>query len=293
MIRRCPTLLTPLLVACVFALTSQPEFTRADGLVNYTLTSTDGLPAATGPLPGTPSVTVTGAIATGSAAVSVPSTNGLGVGYLVTGTGIPSGTTVSQVGSGGSQITLSQSATTSGSESLVFTPNIAAPQVVALIEPVGSVPAPPANSTAGPLTILAGSQGFNQSGVYDFLNTPKDANGNLLQPIALGLSFYNNASSQGLASLANGGVLNFSLNVANQNAPPQLVSQTKGVSITLEQGASTSGSGSSDTSSGGSGGQITTENVPEPLSVLVWSALAGAGLLRSRAARKSRRDLVQ
>jgi len=284
--------LTPLFVACVVALTLQPEFTRADGLVNYTLTSTDALPAATGPLPGTPSVALNGALATGSAAVSVPSTNGLGVGYLVTGTGVPTGTTISQIGSGGSQITLSQNATTSGAESLVFTPNIAAPQVVALIEPVGSVPAPPANSTAGPLTILAGSSGFNASGVYDFLNTPKDANGNLLQPVALGLSFYNNAG-QGLASLANGGILNFSLNVANQNAPPQLVSQTSGVSIALQTASSTSGSGATDTSSGGGGTQVTTENIPEPLSVLVWSALAGAGLLRSRALRKSRRDLVQ
>ena len=286
MIRRCPTLLTPLLVAGVFALTLQPEFTRADGLVNYTLTSTDGLPAATGPVPGTPSVTLTGAVSTGSATVSVPNTNGVGVGYLVTGTGIPAGTTVSQIASVGSGLTLSQNATASGSESLVFTPNIAAPQVVALIEPVGSVPAPPANSTAGPLTILAGSQGFNASGVYDFLNTPKDANGNLLQPVALGLSFY----GQGLASLANGGILKFALDVADQNAPPQLVSQTPGVSIAV-QPASTTGTGDTGTVGGGTG--ITDQNVPEPLSVLVWSAIAGAGLLRSRAIRKSRRDLVQ
>ena len=185
----------------------------------------------------------------------MPSTSGVGVGYLVTGTGIPSGTTVSQIGSGGSQITLSQNATASKqSESLVFTPNIAPPQVVAAIEPVGGVPAPPSDVDVWPADISwQDHKDSIRTCVYDFLNTPKDTNGNLLQPIALGLSFY----GQGLASLANGGILNFSLNVANQNAPPQLVSQTPGVSITLERAASTSGSGSSDTNSGGgSGGQI-------------------------------------
>ena len=50
----------------------------------------------------------------GSATVSVPSTTGVGVGYEVSGTGIPTGTTVSQIGSGGSQVTLSQSATVAG-----------------------------------------------------------------------------------------------------------------------------------------------------------------------------------
>ena len=104
--------------------------------------------------------------------------------------------------------TLSQNATISGPESLVFTPTIAPPQVVALIEPAGGVVTPPSSSALGPLTILAGSQGFNTSGVYDYLASTKDSNGNPLQ--ALGLSFY----GQGLASLANGGILKFSLNVA-------------------------------------------------------------------------------
>ena len=93
--------------------------------------------------------------------MTVPSTTGVGVGYLVSGSGIPSGTTVSQIGSGGSQITLSQDATVSNTESLVFSPNVAPPQIVAAIEPVGGVPAPPSTATQGPLTILAGSQGFN------------------------------------------------------------------------------------------------------------------------------------
>jgi hypothetical protein len=283
-IRRCPTVLTNIAVATAFCFGFQPALSQADGIANYTLTTTTALPAASGPPPGTPSVTLNSTLANGSTTVTMPSTSGVSVGYEVTGSGIATGTTVSQIGSGGSQITLSQGATTSGIESLVFTPNIAPPQVVAAIDPVGGVPAPPASATQGPLTILAGSQGFNSAGVYDFLNTPKDANGNVLQPTALGLSFY----GQGLAALSNGGVFNFSLAVANQSSPPQLVSQTPGVTITLQPAATTTGSGGTTDTGTGGGGQITTENVPEPLSLLVWGSLAGAGLLRRRASQKRR-----
>src|SRR5262249_21646064 len=150
------------------------------------------------------------------------------------------------------------------------------PQVVALIQPAGNltvatggIVTPATSATQGPLTILANSSGFNSSGVYDFLAT-KQVSGQTVQ--ALGLSFY----GQGLA--ANGG-LNFSLNVANQSAPPQLVSQTKGVTITLDPASSST---SSQSTTGG-----TTSEVPEPLSVLLWSVLAGAGLLRARATRRS------
>jgi hypothetical protein len=229
-------------------------------------------------------VTINGNLSSGSATVSVPSTTGLGVGYQVTGSGIPSGTTVTQLGSAGTQVTLSQNATASGAESLTFTPTIAPPQVVALINPAGGVITPSSSSALGPLTILSGSQGFYANGVYDYLAKTTDANGNPLQ--ALGLSFY----GQGLASLANGGILKFSLDVANQNSPPQLVSQTPGVSIALQPSESSSGSTGStgtDTNSGGNT-QVTTESIPEPLSVLVWSALAAAGLLRSRVLRKPR-----
>jgi hypothetical protein len=278
-IRRCPTLLTMLLVVSAFGF--EPAFTRADGIANYTLTTTDALPAPSGPPPGTPSVTLNSMLTSGSATAQVPSATGLGVGYQVSGTGVPSGTTVGQISSDGSHITLSQNATVSGSESLVFTPTIAPPQVVALIEPAGGVVTPPSSSALGPLTILAGSQGFNASGVYDYLASTKDANGNPLQ--AFGLSFY----GQGLASLVNGGMLKFSLDVADQNAPPQLVSQTPGVSIALQQPADNS-TGTGGTNTGTGTGQSSPSETPEPLSVLVWSALAVAGMLRSRILRKSR-----
>jgi hypothetical protein len=277
--RRCPTLLV---AALAFSMGLQSLSARADGLVNYTLTSTNGLSAPSGPPPGTPPVTLQGTLSSGSATVSVPSATGVSVGYEVTGTGIPSGTTVTALGSGGAQVTLSQNATVNGGESLTFTPVIAPPQVVALINPAGGVVTPPSSSTLGPLTILSGSQGFNASGVYDYLaNTTQ--NGSPLQ--ALGLSFY----GQGLASLANGGILKFSLDVANQSSPPQLVSQTPGVTIALQSSDNSSSGSSSDTgttTSTGGGTQISTASIPEPLSGLVWSALAGAGLLRARKGRK-------
>jgi hypothetical protein len=280
-VHRCSTLLTVLAAVSALGLGLQPRSTRADGIVNYTLTATNGLSAPSGPPPGTPSVSNLNSTETsGSASITVPSTSGIAVGYTVTGTGIPTGTTVSQVGSGGSQLTLSQSATVSGIESLTYTPNIAPPQVVAVVNPYLGVIEPALTSATGPLTILSGSQGFNSTGVYDYLAKGTDQNGNPVQ--VLGLSFY----GQGLASLANGGILNFSLDVANPNSPPTLVSQTAGVSIALQNsGGSTGDTGTGTTTGNGGEGALDT---PEPLSVLVWSALAGAGLLRSRALRKPR-----
>ncbi len=277
--RRCPTLLV---ASLAFGLALQPVSTRADGLATYTLTSTDGLPAPSGPPPGTPAVPLTGTLSTGSPTVSLPSTTGIGVGYQVTGTGIPGGTTVAAIGSSGSQVTLSQNATVSGGENLTFTPVIAPPQVVALVEPAGGVVTPASSSPSGPLTVIpSGSQGFNQSLVYDYLASTTAQNGSPLQ--ALGLSFY----GQGLASLAKGGILNFSLDVANQNSPPQLVSQTPGVTISLQSSDTSSGSTSdTGTSTSTGSGTIGTASIPEPLSVLIWSTLVGAGLLRARVWRK-------
>ena len=284
MIRRCPTLLTVLAATLVLGYGLHPASTRADGIANYTLSSSSDLAAPTGPPPGTQPVVLSGTVSSGSANVNVPNTTGVSVGYEVTGTGIPTGTTVTGFGSGGSQVTLSQSATASGVESLTFTPIIAPPQVVALIEPAGGVITPPSSSPLGPLTILAGSQGFNASGVYDFLANTKDATtGAPLQ--ALGLSFF----GQGLASLAHGGILNFSLNVADPSAPPQLVSQNSDVTITLQPSDSSTGStGTTGTGTTSGDGSVGALNTPEPLSVLVWSALVGAGLLRSRSLQKAR-----
>ena len=77
MIRRCSTLLTMLAVVSAFGFGFQPTYTQADGIANYTLTTTNALPAPTGPPPGTPSVTLNSTLTTGSATVSVPSTTGV------------------------------------------------------------------------------------------------------------------------------------------------------------------------------------------------------------------------
>jgi hypothetical protein len=236
----------------------------------YTLTTKSGLPAPTGPLPGTPNVTVTGTLASGSTTVTVPSTSGLAVGYGVTGNGIPTGTTISQIDSTQSQVMLSQNASASGSESLVFTPNVSPPQVVAQIVPAGGVYTPPTTSAVGPLTVLASSKGFTTSGLYDSLATTTDSSGKLEQ--LLGLSFY----GQGLKA---GGELDFTLAITNPSSPPQLKSLVDGVTITLDQ---------PPTSSDGSG-SIVNAQTPEPLSLLLWSALALAGLVRARAARRTPR----
>jgi hypothetical protein len=269
--------LAVLVVALSFGLASQPMSAQADGITSgtadYTLTTTTGLAAPTGPPPGTPSVTLNSTLTNGSETVSLPSSSGVAAGYEVTGTGIPAGTTVSQINASSNQLTLSQNATVTGSESVVYTPPIS-PQVVALIEPTGNltvatggVVTPPTSATQGPLTILANSTGFKSTGVYDFLAT-KEVNGQTVQ--ALGLSFY----GQGLAA---NGILNFSLNVANQSSPPQLLSQTAGVTITLTKATS---SPSNQSNSG------STSEVPEPISLLLWSVLAGAGLLRAGAMRR-------
>jgi len=255
--------------------------TQADGIssntsagtADYTLTTTTALPAPTGPPPNTPSVTLNSTLTNGSPTVTLPSTTGVAVGYGVSGTGIPSGTTVSQINSASTQLTLSQNATTTGSESLMFSPAIAPPQIVALIQPngnltltTGGVITPSQSATQGPLTILSGSSGFNTSGVYDYLATASGQQ-------ALGLSFY----GQGLAK---GGIVNFSLNVANQSSPPQLSVQPAGTGVTIALTPPTTPPPSTTTT-------VTDTAVPEPLSLLLWSTLAGAGLLRVRALRQS------
>jgi hypothetical protein len=268
-IRRCRASLNVMVATLAIYVGLQPPSVNADGITNtsagtadYTLTSTVNLTAPTGPVPGTPNTTLAGTVNSGSATVTVPSTSNLAVGYGVSGTGIPSGTTVTAINSS-SQVTLSQSATASGSESLSFSPTLAQPQVVAEVVPAGGVVTPPSSATQGPLTILSASPGITSTGVYDFLATTTTASGQSIQ--GLGLSFYGNG-------LQAGDVLKFALNVANQSSPPQLTSLTQGVTITLDS-SSSGGSGSSSP---------VADSVPEPLSLLLWAALAGAGLVRAR-----------
>jgi len=145
--------------------------------------------------------------------------------------------------------------------------NISGPQVVALITPTGSV-VPPTLSNgqqASPLTVLPGSTGLDPSQLVVALSNAPSSTGQAEQK--LGLVFY------GEGFQANG-VLNFalSINSALASDPPVLQSLTPGVTITLDSptsGATTSGAGgNAGPSSGGS-----SNGVPEPLSVILWSAV--------------------
>jgi hypothetical protein len=213
--RRCRAPMIALVAALAFGLGSQSRFALADqaGTADYTLTSTTGIAALTGPTP------------------------------------------------------------TAGASS------VTTPQVVALIDPAGGVVTPAATSTHGPLKIIDAGSTVSSSGVFDYLLSTTDQNGKPLQ--ALGLSFF----GQGLE---NGSVLNFSLNVTNASNPPQLVSQTAGVSIALDPTSSSGGATSSSSSSSSSSSTAATSS-PEPLSLLLWTTLTGAGLLRAHAMRRSRR----
>jgi hypothetical protein len=149
------------------------------------------------------------------------------------------------------------------------------PQIVALVSPVGIIP-PPTSSTTGPLTILPGSKGFDENHLFVYLgNNPSD--GTPITQQALGLSFY----GQGLAA---GGVLHFSLTVASSlaNKPPQLDAVDPTSSQPLPYITITADPSNPVTT----GGNPAPESqIPEPLSLLVWSALAGAGLMRAARSR--------
>jgi hypothetical protein len=149
-------------------------------------------------------------------------------------------------------------------------PSSSGPQVVAQITPLGSVVPPtlPNGDEGSPLTILPDSHGFDQAnlvvGLKDNTSPPQQL---------LGLAF----DGSGLAA---GGLLHFSLSIDKSlTTPPALESLTPGVTIVSDPTTPTNPP---------TGGGPTEVNTPEPLSVLLWSLLAGLGLVRARAVRRSR-----
>ncbi len=170
----------------------------------------------------------------------------------------------------------------------------ATPQVLALDTPISIVP-PPSTSSTGPLQIVKPTGGYYYKYPNELLvgvgNTT--LNGSPVQ--ALGLTFY----GKGLAA---GESLSFSLPFSSAivNGNPPQIPQFSVVDPTTLQPISSiqikyigkdSSSGSSSTSSGtgsgsgngnGSGGTGTVAFAPEPLSILLWSGLAGLGVWRTR-----------
>lgn len=170
---------------------------------------------------------------------------------------------------------------TTASDIPVPDPNATAPQVVARVVPPGTVvPPKQSDGTDGsPLTILKTSTGFDQNqlivALKDNLANPGGSPEQLF-----GLSFFGNGFSKN-------GQLDFSLNLDKSvTTPPQLQSLTPGVSIVATTGTDSGTTTSTSTpvvATGGGGGENT---VPEPMSVVLWSAAAGLGLVRARALRR-------
>ncbi len=170
--------------------------------------------------------------------------------------------------------------------------NISGPQVVALITPTGSVVPPTlSNGTQGsPLTVLPGSTGFDPSQLIVLLRDATSSSGQPEQQ--LGLVFY----GQGFQA---NGVLNFalSINSALASDPPVLQSLTPGITITADSpttgttttGTTTAGtSGNGSSSSGSSANGIV--NNPEPLSVILWSAVLVGVVARNRTLSRRKAD---
>jgi hypothetical protein len=153
----------------------------------------------------------------------------------------------------------------------------AAQQALTLITPPGTiVPPDPALS---PLTILPGSSGFDQDSLKVLLiDGVSPQTGEPGTGVALGLVFEN-------GGFAPGGILNFQVSLMPGFQGP----------LTLDLIAPTPDSVSfGDVPApipGGTGGGPTPAppgtQVPEPLSVILWSSLAGLGLIRAHAFRRA------
>lgn len=191
------------------------------------------------------------------------------------------------------------------------TSNPPTPELVATISPV-SVVTPPAGSNSQPLQVMPvpDANGYyymnpNQLSVY-VGNNPLD--GTAITQQALGLSFYGPGLSAGQSVTF---TLPFDSSIVGGN-PPMNVPQFTAIDPTTLQAysgsaipytikydgvvpaASTTGSSTGTTTAsdqGGVGSGGTTTATPEPLSLLVWSAMAGAGIwhARSRARRAGTR----
>ncbi len=158
--------------------------------------------------------------------------------------------------------------------------NISEPQVQALITPTGSVVPPTLSNGAqgSPLTVLPGSTGFDPSQLIVLLSdAPSSTTGQPEQK--LGLLFY----GQGFQA---NGVLNFalSINSALASDPPVLQSLTPGITITADSPSAASTTSAASGNAGSSSGSSTSSmiSIPEPLSVILWSALLVGVVARNR-----------
>jgi hypothetical protein len=161
--------------------------------------------------------------------------------------------------------------------------NIAGPQVVALVTPTDSV-VPPTLSDGkqgSPLTVLPDSTGFDSNQLVVAL---RDATSSTGQPEQqLGLVFY----GQGLQA---GGVLHFalSINSALASDPPLLQSLTPGITITADSPPAPTPPIVVGNSNGNSPNGVV--NNPEPLSLVLWSAILVGVVSRNRMLTRRRKE---
>ena len=173
-------------------------------------------------------------------------------------------------------------------------------QVVAEIAPAGSIPSDTAANPFSVITTPSGPDGKSVSGGFDMpaagapaldtVGTGKLANGDPLEVLKLQFD------TKGFAP---GAILNFSLNLGTSSSGPAptllLEDPTTGLSpaglslvpFTAPTTTPSDGLGSTTPTAGG-GTTVPTANVPEPVSIAVWSVAAGLGLLRARAFRRAR-----
>lgn len=182
-----------------------------------------------------------------------------------------------------------------GTPSTTGSSSTTTPQVLALDSPISIVP-PPSTSSTGPLQIVKPTDGYYYNNPNELLvgvgNTT--LNGSPVQ--ALGLTFYGKGLGAGDSLTFS---LPFSSAIVNGN-PPQIPQFTVVDPTTLQPissiqikyiGKDSSSGSSSSTSSGtgsgngngnGNGSTGTVAFAPEPLSILLWSGLAGLGVWRTR-----------
>lgn len=143
--------------------------------------------------------------------------------------------------------------------------------VVSTVVPPNAIQ--PINASTSPLSIVNGSFGFDQSNLQVFLSPP-DAT---TQQIAV--LFAN-------GGLAPGGVLDFKVSLDpsyNSMTAPTLTLQAPFADL-----SATAPQLMAYTPTSANAAPAAPASTPEPVSVALWSALAGAGWLRARAFRRAR-----
>lgn len=176
-------------------------------------------------------------------------------------------------------------------------------EVVTYVVPPGAIND---KTVQSPLTIMDGSSGFDPEALLVAVGNGKVPEGqaNAGDPVqGLALNF-------GQKGFSPGGVFNFSLNLnpSIKDAPNLVLLPDSPAGLAIQDVPPTSvdvggdggvgkGGGDGGTGSGGSGGVVPVvppgggtapENqVPEPMSVVIWSVLAGLGLARARRLRRS------